>query len=146
VRANVKRREFITLIGGAAAAWPLATGAQQSSNEAAIPTIGFLGPGSANGFVALLDGFRQGLGATGFLEGSTVGVVYRWADNQLDRLPALAGELVARRVALIVTGSATAAALAAKAATSTIPIVFAVGVLTTGYGTKRHFAAVRYWR
>jgi putative ABC transport system substrate-binding protein len=122
----VRRRQFITLLGGAAA-WPLAARAQQAPNETAIPTIGFLGPGSANGFVALLDGFRQGLGATGFVEGSTVGIEYRWADNQLDRLPALAGELVARRVALIVTGSATAAALAAKAATSTIPIVFALG-------------------
>jgi len=120
------RREFIALVGGAAA-WPLAAGAQQARTETAIPTIGFLGPGSSASFVALLEGFRQGLGATGFVEGSTVGVEYRWADNQLDRLPALAGELVARRVALIVTGSATAAALAAKAATSTIPIVFAVG-------------------
>jgi putative ABC transport system substrate-binding protein len=123
---GIGRRQFITLLGGAAA-WPLAARAELAANEAAMPTIGFLGPGSAAGFVPLVEGFRQGLGATGFVEGRTIGIEYRWADNQLDRLPALANELVARRVALIVAGSATAAALAAKTATSTIPIVFAVG-------------------
>jgi putative ABC transport system substrate-binding protein len=99
-----------------------------------MPTIGFLGPASAAGFASYVDGFRQGLAATGFVEGKTVAVEYRWADNQLDRLPALAAELVARRVAVIATGSATAAALAAKAATSTIPIVFAIGADPVKFG------------
>ena len=123
----MRRREFILLIGGAAAAWPLAARAQQVARETTIPTIGFLGPATAASFVSYIDSFRQGLGATGFVEGRTVAVDFRWADNQLDRLPALAADLVARRVAVIATGSATAAALAAKAATSSIPIVFAVG-------------------
>ena len=102
--------------------------------DTTIPTIGFLGPATAAGFVSYIDSFRQGLGATGFVEGRTVAVDYRWADNQLDRLPALAADLVARRVAVIATGSATAAALAAKAATSTIPIVFAVGADPVKFG------------
>jgi putative ABC transport system substrate-binding protein len=127
----MKRREFITLLGGAAATFSVlrlqAARAQQAARETMIPTIGFLGPATAAGFVSYVDSFRQGLGATGFIEGRTVAVDYRWADNQLDRLPALAADLVARRVAVIATGSATAAALAAKAATSSIPIVFAVG-------------------
>jgi putative ABC transport system substrate-binding protein len=118
----VNRRLFITLIGSASA-WPLAAHPQQS----AVPTVGFLGPASAAGYTSYIDGFRQGLSATGFVEGKSVAVEYRWADNQLDRLPALAAELVARRVAAIATGGATAAALALKAATSTIPIVFGVG-------------------
>jgi putative tryptophan/tyrosine transport system substrate-binding protein len=130
----MRRREFVTLLVGAAAGWPLAAHAEQAANETPMPTIGFLGPGSAAGFVPLVEGFRQGLGATGFVEGRTIAVEYRWADNQLDRLRALAGELVAQRVALIVTGSATAAALAAKAATSTIPIVLAVGADPVKFG------------
>jgi ABC-type uncharacterized transport system substrate-binding protein len=119
----VKRRQFITLLGGAATVWPVMASAQQPT----APTIGFLGPATAAGFASYVGAFRQGLGATGFVEGNNVSVEYRWADNHLDRLPALAAELVARRVAVIVTGSATAAALAAKAATSTIPIVFGIG-------------------
>jgi ABC-type uncharacterized transport system substrate-binding protein len=118
----MRRRDFIAGIAGSAAAWPLAARAQQT-----MPVIGFLGPGSANGFASLLDGFRQGLVATGFVEGKNVAIEYRWAENRLDRLPSLATELVAQPVAVIVTGSATAAALAAKAATSKIPIVFTVG-------------------
>jgi putative ABC transport system substrate-binding protein len=118
----VRRREFIVGLGSAAA-WPLAAGAQQS----AIPTVGYLGPASAAGYAHYVGGFRQGLSATGFVEGKNVVVEYRWADNQLDRLSALAEELVGRRVAAIATGGATAAALAVKAATTTIPIVFAVG-------------------
>jgi ABC-type uncharacterized transport system substrate-binding protein len=134
----MNRRALIMLLGGAAATsstcWPLASRAQQASKETTMPTIGFLGPASAAGFASYIEGFRRGLGAAGFVEGRSVAVDYRWADNQLDRLPALAAELVERRVAVIATGSATAAALAAKAATATIPIVFAVGADPVKFG------------
>ena len=99
-----------------------------------MPTVGFLGPATAAGFAPFLDGFRQGLGTTSFVEGRTVAIDYRWANNELDRLPALAAELVALRVAVIATGGATAAALAAKAATSTIPIVFTIGADPVKFG------------
>src|SRR5262249_30346013 len=127
---RMRRRTFITLLGGTTIAWPFAAPAQQAT----MPTIGFLGPASAAGLAQYVDGFRQGLAATGFVEGRTIAVEYRWADNQLDRLPALAAELVTKRVAVIATGSATAAALAAKAATSTIPIVFAIGADPVKFG------------
>jgi putative ABC transport system substrate-binding protein len=130
----MRRREFIGLVGGTAATWPLAARAQEAIKESVMPTVGFLGPATAAGFTPFLDGFRQGLGATGFVEGRTVAIDYRWANNELDRLPALAAELVARRVAVIATGSATAAALAAKAATSTIPIVFTIGADPVKFG------------
>jgi putative tryptophan/tyrosine transport system substrate-binding protein len=119
----MKRRAFLTLLGGAACAYPLTARAQQG----AMPVIGFLGPASSAGFATYLDGLRRGLGEVGFVEGRSIAIEYRWADNQVDRLPALAAELVRHPVAAIVTGSATAAALAAKSATSTIPVVFAVG-------------------
>jgi putative ABC transport system substrate-binding protein len=119
----MRRRDFLGVISGAAVVLPLAARAQQ----APPPMIGFLGPASADGYASYVEGFRQGLSATGFVEGRNVAVEYRWADNQLDRLPTLAAELVARQVAVIATGGATAAALAAKAATSSIPIVFAIG-------------------
>jgi putative ABC transport system substrate-binding protein len=129
----MRRRDFIRVIGSAAAGWPLTVNAQQAAKESAMP-VGFLGPATAAGFAPYVEGFRQGLRATGFVEGRNVAIDYRWADNHLDRLPALAAELVARRVAVIVAGSATAAALAAKASTSTIPIVFAIGADPVKFG------------
>jgi putative ABC transport system substrate-binding protein len=127
----MQRRDFIKLIGGGVAAWPLTAAAQQPS----MPAIGLLYAVSAEEWADRTAAMRQGLNESGFVEGRNVAIEYRWADGHLDRLPAMAADLVGRKVAVILAGGSSVATHAAMAATRSIPIVFTAGIdpVTAGF-------------
>src|SRR5438132_10787157 len=131
----VRRRDLVASLAAIAAAWPRALRAEQK----AMPVISFLGNASPGPFAPFVAAFRQGLSETGYVEGQTVAIEYRWAESHYDRLPAMAADLVSRKVDLIAT-SANASALAAKNTTSTIPIVFVVGSDPVEIGLVASFA------
>ena len=131
---HIRRREFIFTLGGAAAAWPVVARAQQP----AMPVIGYLGAESPTAFASRIRAFRQGLGETGYVEGRNVAIEFCWAEGQHNRLPALAADLASRPVNVIVTPGGAPAALAAKSATTTIPIVFEMGADPIAMGLCRH--------
>jgi putative ABC transport system substrate-binding protein len=120
---SIRRREFVSLVGGAAAAWPRAARAQQP-----MPMVGYLHSGSPEANANYVAAFRKGLSEAGYVESRNVGIEYRWAQNDLTRLPELAADLVRRRVAVIAAPASVSSALAGKAATTTIPVVFSTGV------------------
>ncbi len=132
----MRRRDFINVLTGTIAAWPLAAGAQRP----AMPVVGYLSSGTSAGFASFLGAFQQGLGEAGYVEGRNVAFQYRWAEGQEDRLPALAADLVSRQVTVIVATGGLHPAVVAKAATSTIPIIFTGGGDPVKYGLVANLA------
>jgi putative tryptophan/tyrosine transport system substrate-binding protein len=132
----LKRREFIGLVGGAAAAWPLVVHAQQ---QPALPVVGFIHNGSPTVFLSRVKAFQKGLNETGYVDGKTVSIEYRWADGDNDRLPALVADLISRGVSVIAATGGTATVLAAHATGTSIPIVFAIGADPVKFGLVKSF-------